>query len=68
MGLDSLRKPVAHITTSSRIEAVLDWLFPLNMYQKQQDTLTRRHGIASSWLLIDPVFQGWVDSECLQRT
>ena len=61
-------KHTAHISADTRIEAVLDWLSPLNMYQKQQDTLSRPHGITSSWLLIDPVFQGWLGSEYSQRT
>ena len=52
----------------SRVKAVLDWLSPLNMYQKQQDTLSRRHGITSSWLLVDPIFKAWIDSESSQQS
>ena len=59
---------IAYVVAGKRIEAILDWLSPLNMYQKQQDVLSRRHGITCSWLLVDPVFQGWIHSEYSQRT
>ena len=51
-----------------QVEALLDWLSPLNMYQKQQDTLSRRHGNTGSWLLGEPIFQEWVNSERSHRT
>ena len=52
----------------TQVEAVLDWLSPLNMYQKQQDTLSRRHGSTGSWLLEEPNFRKWVNSESSNRT
>ena len=52
----------------TQVEAVLDWLSPLNMYQRQQDTLSRRHGNTGSWLLEEPVFQKWMNSERSDRT
>ena len=52
----------------TQVEAVLDWLSPLNMYQKQQDTLSRRHGSTGSWLLGEPNFRKWVNSESSNRT
>lgn len=52
----------------TQVEAVLDWLSPLNMYQRQQDTLSRRHGNTGSWLLGKPIFRKWVDSESSDRT
>ena len=52
----------------SQVEEVLDWLSPLNMYQIQQDTLSRRHGNTGSWLLEEPSFQRWVFSEGSDRT
>ncbi|KAK3168394.1 hypothetical protein OEA41_004841 [Lepraria neglecta] len=51
-----------------QVEAVLDWLSPLNMFQRQQDTLSRRHGNTGSWLLSAPAFQRWVNSESTDRT
>ena len=53
---------------STQVEAVLDWLSPLTMYQRQQDTLSRRHGNTGSWLLEEPIFQQWVNSEGSDRT
>ena len=53
---------------STQVEAVLDWLSPLNMYQRQQDTLSRRHGNTGSWLLGEPNFKKWVNSERSDRT
>lgn len=55
-------------TTDSQVEAVLDWLSPLNMYQKQQDVLSRRHGNTGAWLLSNDVFERWADSESSDRT
>ena len=52
----------------SQVEAVLEWLSPLNMYQIQQDTLSRRYGNTGSWLLEEPSFQKWVKSERSNRT
>ena len=49
-------------------QEILDWLSPLNMYQKQQDTLSRRHGTTGSWLLNDATFRDWIDSDDSQRT
>lgn len=57
-----------HIVPDSMIQEVLDWLSPLNMYQKQQDTLSRRHGTTGSWLLNDSAFRDWIDSDDSQRT
>lgn len=51
-----------------QVEAVLNWLSPLNMFQRQQDTLSRRHGNTGLWLLSAPVFQRWVNSERTDRT
>ena len=53
---------------STQVEAVLDWLSPLIMYQRQQDTLSRRHGNTGSWLLGEPNFKKWVNSETSDRT
>ena len=53
---------------NTQVEAVLDWLSPLNMYQRQQDTLSRRHGETGSWLLSAPAFRRWVNSEGSDRT
>lgn len=50
------------------MEAVLEWLSPLNMYQKQQDVFSRRQTSTGSWLLRDPVFQAWENSESSHRT
>ena len=61
-------KLVAHVVADSRDEAILEWLSPLNMSQKQQDTLSTRQGRTGSWLLIHPVFQNWLDDEHPQRT
>ena len=52
----------------SEFVAILDWLSPLNMYQRQQDTLSRRHGSTGSWLLSTEAFQNWVHSEGSNRT
>lgn len=52
----------------SQVEAILDWLSPLNMYQKQQDILSRRHGDTGAWLLSNDAFQRWVNSEGSDRT
>ena len=41
---------------------------PLNMYQIQQDTLSRRHAKTGSWLLEEPNFQRWVTNESSDRT
>lgn len=49
-------KYIAYSVVDSRIEAILDWLSCLTMYQKQQDILSRRHGKTRSWLLMDPLF------------
>ncbi|KAM0802314.1 hypothetical protein BDR22DRAFT_803268, partial [Usnea florida] len=57
-----------HIVPDSKIREKLDWLSPLNMYQKQQDTLSRRHGTTGSWLLNDSVFQNWIGSDESHRT
>ena len=61
-------KLVAHVVADARDEAILDWLSPLNMYQKQQDTISTRRGTTGSWLLRDPVFQNWIDDESSERT
>ena len=37
----------------TQIEAVLDWLSPLNIYQRQQDILSRRYGTTGSCLLVE---------------
>jgi hypothetical protein len=52
----------------TQVEAVLDWLSPLNMSQRQQDALSRRHGTTGSWLLSTTAFQLWVKSEGSHRT
>ena len=52
----------------TQVDAVLDWLSPLNMFQRQQDTLSRRHGSTGSWLLSVPAFRRWVNSESSDRT
>ena len=57
-----------HIVPDSKIREKLDWLSPLNMYQKQQDTLSRRHGTTCSWLLTHSVFQNWTDNDESHRT
>lgn len=44
-----------YIVPDSKIQKILDWLSPLNMYQKQQDTLSRRQGTTGSWLWNDSV-------------
>ena len=54
--------------TAAHVSSVLDWLSPLNMYQKQQDMLSQRHGSTRSWLLSKPTFQQWVKSEGSRRT
>ena len=56
------------IFADSRDEAILEWLSPLNMYQKQQDTISTRRGTTGSWLLRDPVFHKWIDDESSERT
>ncbi|KAL6713765.1 hypothetical protein ACLMJK_008257 [Lecanora helva] len=48
--------------------AVLDWLSPLNMYQRQQDTLARRHGSTGTWLLSTDIFKDWVNNKGTRRT
>ena len=59
---------ITHVVPDLKIQEILDWLSPLNMYQKQQDTLSRRHGTTGSWLLNDTVFRDWIDSDDSQRT
>ena len=60
-------KFVAHVVADSRDEAILDWLSPLNMYQKQQDIISNRRGTTGSWLLGEPVFHNWIDEESSER-
>ena len=55
-------------TADLQVEAILDWLSPLNMYQKQQDILSRRHGNTGAWLLSNVAFQRWVNSDNSDRT
>lgn len=57
-----------YIVPDSKIQKILDWLSPLNMYQKQQDTLSRRHGTTGSWLLNDSLFRDRIDSDDSHRT
>lgn len=51
-----------------KIESILYWLSPLNMYQKQQDTLSRRHSDTGAWLLSHPEFPTWLNGESSHRT
>ena len=61
-------KLVAHVVVDSQDRKILDWLSPLNMYQKQQDILSKRRGTTGSWLLKNPVFQSWLDDDDSERS
>ena len=61
-------KLVAHVVADSRDEMILDWLSPLNMEQKQQDTISKREGTTGSWLLEEPDFRKWIDDDSSPRT
>ncbi|KAL8980010.1 MAG: hypothetical protein Q9205_004795 [Flavoplaca limonia] len=45
---------------SQRQENILDWLSPLNFFQTQQDTFTRREDGTGQWFIESDVFQDWL--------
>ena len=44
-----------------RRDKILQWLSPLSMHEKQQDTLSRRQKGTGGWLLEDPAFLNWIE-------
>lgn len=42
-------------------QKILDWLSPLNFWEKQHDALSRRESGTGQWILEEPAFNEWLD-------
>jgi len=42
-------------------QKILDWLSPLNFWEKQHDALSRREAGTGQWILEEPAFIEWLD-------
>ena len=69
LGQQTLSK-IQHVNDvkhEAQVQAILDWLSPLSMHQKQHDTLSRRHAGTGGWLLAHSAFREWVDGDGTHR-
>jgi hypothetical protein len=48
-------------TRDKESQEILDWLSPLNFWNKQNDTIQKREPGTGEWLLNDPLFLKWLD-------
>ncbi|PQE08909.1 hypothetical protein CJF32_00002717 [Rutstroemia sp. NJR-2017a WRK4] len=46
-----------------KMRKILDWVSPLRMYDKQQDTFSRHQEDTGGWLLETPEFVSWLENQ-----
>lgn len=67
MAINNINNAIFHMPEGGEImfrqqDAILDWLSPINFFQRQADISQLREKGTGEWLLADPVFKEWESS------